>query len=388
MPDICELCGCGDLRQVYTPERSARGISVHVCGDCGLVQSLPRADRAPRAKPAASSGADWGNLRYGKGFRTQIALNAVRRHAKGAFALLDVGSNRGRFAKALLEAEPKVAITAVEPDERVAQSCAHLPRTELIAARIEDTSFEAGRFDAVHSCHTIEHLAHPAQVLRDHHRVLKPGGLLVLDAPNIALIGADDVVEEWFIDKHLYHFSERTLTRLVEHAGFAILERPDPADRENLFLVAKKADHAEVPAVADPHEVDRAYELISSYIAGRAHNIEALEAVAAELTSLASKGVAIWGAGRIFDSLVVHGHFDPGSLSVLIDAHLKNHIAERHGCPLKGPEALDEAKPGIVVVMSRGFADEIAADAKRRVPGAEILRFTDLLGRARLRLAA
>ncbi len=37
-------------------------------------------------------------------------------------ALLDVGSNRGRFAKAFLEAAPKAHVTAVEPDERYADS--------------------------------------------------------------------------------------------------------------------------------------------------------------------------------------------------------------------------------------------------------------------------
>jgi len=387
MLDTCELCGRDALESAYAPERSARGIGVHICGHCGLVQSLPRADRAPRSAPAVSGGADWGNVRYGKGFRTRIALDAVLRHAPAkSFALLDVGSNRASFAKALAAAAPDAAITAVEPDERVAASAAGC--AELIVARIEEAALESGRFDVVHSCHTIEHLAYPSHALRDHHRTLKENGLLVLDAPNIALIGADDVVEEWFIDKHLYHFSERTLTRMVENAGFHIVERPDPADRENLFLVARKSHFAEVPVAGDPGEVDRAYELISSYAAGRAHNIDALAAVAAELAALAGKGLAIWGAGRIFDSLVVHGRFDPKSIRVLIDKHLRRHVAEMHGCALRGPEALAEAKPGVIVVMSRGFADEIADEARKIAPGADILRFSDLLGRARLRLAA
>ena len=124
-------------------------------------------------------------------------------------ALLDVGSNRGSFAKAFLDAAPNAHVTAVEPDERFADSCAGLPRTELIQARIEDVALADASFDIVHSCHTIEHLAHPFAALKDHARVLKPGGLLVLDAPNIALIGGDDILEEWFIDKHLYHFSAR-----------------------------------------------------------------------------------------------------------------------------------------------------------------------------------
>jgi SAM-dependent methyltransferase len=389
MPDICELCRCDALESVYTPERSTRGITVHICGHCGLVQSLPRADRAPRAAPAVSGGADWGNVRYGKGFRTKIALDAVLRYQGPAdvFSLLDVGSNRGRFARALLDQAPGATIVAVEPDERVAQSCAGLERCELIQSRIEDTALESGRFDIVHSCHTIEHLAHPGRILADHWRCLKNGELLVLDAPNIALIGADDIVEEWFIDKHLTHFSERTLVRMVEAAGFSIVEMPDPADRENLFLVAKKSTPAD-EAASDPEEVEKAHALLAAYVAGRARNLAALGAVAAELTALAPKGVAMWGAGRIFDSLVVHGRFDARALRLLIDTHLKAYVGERHGCTLAGPEALADADPGVIVVMSRGFADEIAAEARKFAPAAEILLYTDLLSRARTRLAA
>jgi len=387
MPDFCELCGREALAFAYAPERSRRGLSVHICGSCGLVQSIPRIDRAPRAPAAASSGADWGNVRYGKGFRTKIALEALLRHIpSAAISLLDVGSNRGSFVNAVRESLPTATITAVEPDERVAETVAG--RAELIVARIEDTRFEDGRFDVVHSCHTIEHLAHPLASLKEHARVLKEGGILILDAPNIALIGADDVVEEWFIDKHLTHFAERTLTRMVEAAGFAIIERPDAADRENLFLVARKTTHVRAPILPDPPEVDRAYELVSSYAAARSHNLAALRAVAADIAAFAPKGLAIWGAGRIFDSLVVHGGFDPKLARVLIDKYLSAHVSERHGCHLDGPDSLSESKPGVVVVMSRGFAREIASEAKAKAPGAEIFLFTDLLGRARLRLAA
>lgn len=387
MPDLCELCGRDTLTLAYAPERSARGISVHICSYCGLVQSLPRIDHVPRGPAAVSCGADWGNVRYGKGFRTEIALNAVVKYApKGGFALLDVGSNRGRFIDALKAARPDANITAVEPDERVADCVAD--KAELHTCRIEAIHFEPARFDVVHSCHTVEHLAHPARVLRGHHRVLKDGGILVIDAPNIDVIGSDDIVEEWFIDKHLYHFSARTLTRMLEQVGFTILEAPDPKDRENLFVVAQKGIAAGGHRPADPKEVDRAVELVSTYAATRSHNIDALGAAVKELAGLAPKGIAMWGAGRIFDTLVVHGGFDPKLLKVLIDTHLKTHVAERHGFPLSGPEALDAAQPAFVVVMSRGFAGEIAAEAKKRAPAAEILLFTDLLGRARMHLAA
>src|SRR5437870_4764056 len=82
--------------------------------------------------------------------------------------------------------------------------------------RIENANLPAAHFDIVHSCHTIEHLGHALCVLQDHHRILKPGGLMVMDAPNVDLIGGPDILEEWFIDKHLYHYSSGTLAAVIK----------------------------------------------------------------------------------------------------------------------------------------------------------------------------
>jgi SAM-dependent methyltransferase len=390
MSNSCGLCNETSLDEVYTPERSTRGIKVYLCRHCGLVQSLPRIDHAPRRGAAVSSGADWGNVRYGKGFRTKAALDAITRHADLSLplSLLDVGSNRGSFARAFLDAAPAAKILAVEPDERVARSCAGIDRTELMQARIESAALETNRFDIVHSCHTIEHLADPARVLADHWRTLKRDGLLVIDAPNIAFLGSNDVVEEWFIDKHLYHFSPRTLARMIEMAGFEIVEGPDRSDRDNLLIVARKSS-APAPSFGHDHrEAERAEELIATYVATRARNLMALTAVAADIASMKQRRVVMWGAGRIFDSLVVHGNFDARALTLLIDKHLKQHVPERHGCEVHAPEALEKADAGVVIVMSRSFAPEIVDEARRLAPSAEILLYSDLLAQARTRMAA
>jgi SAM-dependent methyltransferase len=386
MTDQCELCHRQALDPIYKPESTTRGLTVHLCESCGLLQSLPRIDRATRAPAAVSGGADWGNVRYGKGFRTQVAIKAIKRHCnlRDDLALLDVGSNRGSFVRAFLDTAPEAHVVAVEPDERVASSCAGIPRVHLVPSRIEDIALEAGRFDVVHSCHTIEHLIHPAKTLADHYRVLKTGGLLILDAPNTALLASDDIVEEWFIDKHLYHFSEHTLERMIEAAGFTIIDRPDPKDRSNLFFVARKNGGKPVESIAsDLTEAEYATDLVATYGATRARNMAALTLVATELLRMAPRRVAIWGAGRLFDSLVSHGRFDASTLTLLIDKHLAVHMRERHGCALSGPESLADAKPGVVVVMSRDFAHEIAEEVTRLTPGAEIVLYTDLLSRAR-----
>jgi 2-polyprenyl-3-methyl-5-hydroxy-6-metoxy-1,4-benzoquinol methylase len=387
---LCELCRHTELIQAYEPHGSTRGLKVYLCEHCGLVQSLPRIDRAARAPAAVSSGADWGNVRYGKGFRTQAALTALLRHVDLAaeLSILDVGSNRGSFARAIMEAAPQAIVTAIEPDERIADACKGLDRIELVQARIEDAALETRRFDIVHSCHTIEHLAEPSRVLADHWRVLKPGGLLIIDAPNIAFLDSEDIVEEWFIDKHLYHFSARTLMRLVSAAGFVIVTAPDLVDRENLLIVARKMASGARPMLSDSREVAEASRLVSLYQASRARNLTALTFVAAEIAAMKPKRVAIWGAGRLFDSLVVHGGFAPTMLSHLIDKHLLKHVEMRHGRTLQAPDALASNNPDVVIVMSRGFAEEIATEARKLAPRAEIVTYSDLLHRAHLRKAA
>jgi ubiquinone/menaquinone biosynthesis C-methylase UbiE len=386
----CDFCGHDSLQYAYTPDGGTRGLKVYVCAHCGLTQSAPRIARTrDRHAAAVSGGADWGNVRYGKGFRTRQALEAIARHAdlRASLAVLDVGSNRGSFARALLDAAPKAALTALEPDERYADSSAGLERTELVQARTEHTRFDDARFDIVHSCHTIEHLGEPFAALIDHARVLKDGGLLVIDAPNTALLGGEDIVEEWFIDKHLFHFSARTLARMIEAAGFTIIEQNDPADAVNLLFVAKKTGTPGTVIAADPAEAVQALALIDSYRKTRARNLAALSAAAREISALAPRRVALWGAGRLFDLLVREGGFDPATLALLIDANLKKHMDSRHGVALSTPADLG-GNADVVVVMSRMFADEIAADVKTRAPRAEIILYADLLGRARAPRAA
>jgi len=384
----CDFCRRENLTAVYKPD-SARGLTVYLCNHCGLVQSAPRVDRTrERHSAAVSGGADWGNVRYGKGFRTQAAMDALseRVDMTAPLALLDVGSNRGSFAKAFLGAAPNAQITAVEPDERFAAACGDMPRTDLIQARIENTTLPPERFDIVHSCHTIEHLAEPFAALKDHARVLKTGGLLVIDAPNIALLGGGDIVEEWFIDKHLFHFSAVTLGRMIEAAGFEILREPDPRDDVNLLFVARKTGALPFAVTSDPMEVGIATALLQRYQATRLANLAAMQGAAEAIRAMAPRRVALWGAGRLFDLLVREGGFDPKILSLLIDAHLQKHMEERHGVRLAAPEAL--ADVDVVIVMSRMFAGEISREVKMRVPGAQIVLYADLLEGAKTRKAA
>ncbi len=90
---------------------------------------------------------------------------------------------------------------------------------------LEQQHFPENSFDAVHSAHVIEHVYDPVGLLRECHRVLKPGGKLVILTPNIAGQGHRLFGSAWLnLDppRHLKLFSSRTLRSAAEQCGFAV----------------------------------------------------------------------------------------------------------------------------------------------------------------------
>ncbi len=74
--------------------------------------------------------------------------------------------------------------------------------------------------------HCLEHLPRPADVCREAARVLRPGGVLVIEVPNASGRQAATLGDRWphFVPHHLSYFNERSLRRLLEPMGFQLLE--------------------------------------------------------------------------------------------------------------------------------------------------------------------
>ncbi|MEZ5669623.1 MAG: class I SAM-dependent methyltransferase [Alphaproteobacteria bacterium] len=377
MSDSCTLCGSAALPAVYTPRGTARGLGVHVCAGCGLVQSLPRRATAPRRPASVSGGADWGNVRYGKAFRVADTMAALRATLDGRAPrrILDVGSNRGAFLAAARDAWPQAGLTAVEPDERVVADYAGMDGLTLHQRPVEEVPLPAAGFDLIHCSHTLEHLADPFAVLAALARALAPGGVAYLEVPNLDTIDRADLVEEWFIDKHLYHFSPATFAAGIARAGLAA--PAGIAAGLHLAAVARPGPAAVAPSGDDPA---RTTARIAAYAARLTAAQTTLVRAAERIVGLAEGGrVAIWGAGRILDSLVRIGGLDPARLALVVDRHLVAHAESLHGVPLHAPAALADAAVDVVVIASREFAGEIAGEASAIVPHAQLIAFADLL---------
>ena len=97
----------------------------------------------------------------------------------------------------------------------------------------EGLPFANSFFDAVSCIAVLEHVFNPPNVVDEIRRVLKPGGIFIVQVPNIAWIpyrfnllfgklpttGGVYLGVDW---EHLHNFTKSTLCQLLTHKGFEI----------------------------------------------------------------------------------------------------------------------------------------------------------------------
>jgi 2-polyprenyl-3-methyl-5-hydroxy-6-metoxy-1,4-benzoquinol methylase len=100
---------------------------------------------------------------------------------------------------------------------------------------------DLGRFDAVTLSHVIEHVHNPGAVLKAVYSILKPGGFLYIDTPNIRALSHSRYGECWRglePPRHLAIFSWSSLEYLLSECGFSI-DRRVPRYEMYSSMVAK-----------------------------------------------------------------------------------------------------------------------------------------------------
>lgn len=187
--------------------------------------------------------------------------------AKARDRLLDLGCGNGAFLKRARDAGWDVV--GVDFDVKAVE----IARSQGLDVRlggINDQDLSVEQFDVITMSHVIEHVHHPLEVLRTCYSLLKPGGFLWLDTPNIASEGHRLFGANWRglePPRHLVLFTMESLRETLKTAGFADMEvqayRPLCA---NIFsssrAVAEGVDpHSEPREGASPKVVRRAEQV-------------------------------------------------------------------------------------------------------------------------------
>jgi len=227
----CNLCGSAD-HQPYCPEN---GLGLVQCSRCGLVFVSPRPD--PNELYALYGETYFHNDESGTvGYTNYLRDEAnIRKTFAGRLAhlerfvkpgkLLDVGCAAGFF---LDEAQGRGwAVQGLDVSSFAAHYAAERFGFDVRQGSFTDLDYPAGDYDLVTLWDVIEHVPDPKAYLQRAAALLRSGGVLALATPDVDSLPARLTGKRWvgykLSEEHVYYFSARTLSRMLDEVGFEVV---------------------------------------------------------------------------------------------------------------------------------------------------------------------
>jgi SAM-dependent methyltransferase len=221
----CPLCNSDAYRVFHS--RTVKGYAVVQCSACGFLY------RNPTYQPAALTEAyNQGYLAFLEGaysrdrralYRRVLDELEFGRQTAGydRRRLLDVGCGHGLFLTVARDLgwEPYGLDFAADCIQH-ARTAFGLPNAAV--GNLTPTSFEPGFFDAVTLWSVAAHLDNPVGMFKNIHRVLRPGGILIIYTVDAGGFMHWLERERWkgFHGNHLVFFTPQTLQKTLAEAGF------------------------------------------------------------------------------------------------------------------------------------------------------------------------
>ncbi len=250
---VCDLCGSARWRVFSNKGRYGMILTTVICEECGLVYTNPRPTEAETE--AFYHERYWGQYKNQsrpdeRFFRRRLPKikfmhEELRPFLKPGVKVLEIGCSVGALLTRIRESAPDGMLVGIEAHTGHAAFAREEKGLDVRAGLLHEVapSLQPQSFDLVVMNHVLEHTLSPSEVLHTIRSLLKAGGHLVLEVPNVEAPGSR--LSNFFHIAHNYAFSPATLTRLALKCGFEA-QRVEALDgdlpRTRLFGVFFKAD--------------------------------------------------------------------------------------------------------------------------------------------------
>ena len=277
----CNLCGDQQVTRVSDRDRRGDALGTVVCHGCGLVShaKIPteeeivdyyagdyRADYHGQATPAAHRVV----RAFKVGKRRYQRLKSLVREGDRVF---EVGAGLGGNLKPFEEAGHQAS--GIEPGESFQAFSRQMLSVDVENKTLEDVPQQAA-YDFVLLVHVIEHLREPKESLRQIHGLLRSGGRLYVECPNVGAPHA--APNNRFHYAHIYNFTHETLIAMAQAAGFRVMRQVSADSQRDLMIVFEKSNvgQQELPVAGFDRSMEQlsrfstlSYHLRPAYLLGR-----------------------------------------------------------------------------------------------------------------------
>jgi 2-polyprenyl-3-methyl-5-hydroxy-6-metoxy-1,4-benzoquinol methylase len=240
----CPLCGRTEHDVVGTRDRDGRDLRTVMCQACGHVFTNP----APNEDDLKTYYTEHYRSTYKgvltpkrkhvlrAGYRALERLSRLRGFLTPPAKVLDVGAGGGEFAYLL--SCTGYDVVGVEPNAGYASFASQSYGLDIRATTLELIDFPAATFDAITMHHVLEHIADPSAALKRLACWLKPGGLMVVEVPNV--MSWFHAPRRRFHDAHLHTFNHAGLEDIFTATGFKVESLYITPGTAHLNIVARE----------------------------------------------------------------------------------------------------------------------------------------------------
>lgn len=360
-------------------ERFIERIAVALCRDCGLIYQNPRISekRMDALYERLEDKITVADTDAVTELENKSRLEALKRIKPAPARVLEIGCSNGTFMSlARLAGYEVVGIDPSQPN--CTKAAREYPELDIRCLFLD--GFKPGEtFDAICHFFVFEHIFHPDRFLSQILRLLRPGGVMYFEVPNVESFAKLPFANNLFTYQHTVHYSPATVRTLLAQNGFkavAVDGRLGRSPKSYGMRVAAipGAGTAGKPARLYP----RSRKLLETYFTRRERILSRIDRrVKGWLKTLAKRSgpVVIFGAGengRILRSTSLE---NAGRKMFFCDNNAAIQGSEIEGLEVLDPARAAALRPVLVIAASIDYQDDMVRQMRDLgVPAEQIVK--------------